>query len=95
MKNDARDDFFVSFTDENGVENHFEILAVIEYQGTDYAVMLPEEGSPSYNGMVYVFEIAEELDSDTDTYLGVEDEAVIEAVYDLFCDEVRRLEEES
>ncbi len=90
MKNSADNDFFVSFTDENGRANNFEILAVIEYRGTDYAVMLPENDSPSYNGLLYIFEIAEELDSDTDTYVGVEDEEIIKAVYDLFMDEVEK-----
>ena len=94
MKNTGDNDFFVSFTDEQGRANNFEILAVIEYEGRDYAVMLPENDSPSYNGMVYIFEIAEELDSDTDTYLGVEDQSVIDAVYDLFISEVERTENE-
>ncbi len=90
MKNSADSEFFVSFTDENGRANNFEILAVIEYRGTDYAVMLPENDSPAYNGLLYVFEVVEELDSDTDTYIGVEDEEIIKAVYDLFMDEVEK-----
>ncbi len=94
MKNPANDEYFVSFTDEQGRANNFEILAVIEYNGVDYAVMLPENDSPSYNGMVYVFEVAEELDSDTETYLGVEDQSVIDAVYGMFLDEVKRQEQQ-
>lgn len=94
MKHPEDNEFFVSFTDEEGRANNFEILAVIEYEGTDYAVMLPEDGSPSYNGMVYIFAIAEELDSDTDTYIGVEDQSVIDAVYDLFMEEVEKMDEE-
>ena len=90
MKNPANDEYFVSFTDEQGRANNFEILAVIEYNGVDYAVMLPENDSPSYNGLLYIFEIAEELDSDTDTYVGVEDDEIIQAVYDLFMDEVEK-----
>ena len=90
MKNSADSEFFVSFTDENGSVNNFEILAVIEYRGADYAVMLPENDRPAYNGLLYVFEVVEELDSDTDTYIGVEDEEVIKAVYDLFMDEVEK-----
>lgn len=95
MKNPADNDFFVSFTDENGIANNFEILAVLEYNGTDYAVMLPEKDSPSYNGKVYIFEVAEELDSDTDTYIGVADEKIIEGVYDLFSELVRQQEDEA
>ncbi len=90
MKNSADSEFFVSITDENGRANNCEILAVIEYRGTDYAVMLPENDSPAYNGLLYVFEVVEELDSDTDTYIGVEDEEIIKAVYDLFMDEVEK-----
>ena len=94
MKHPADDVFFVSFTDEQGRANNFEILAVIEYQGVDYAVMLPENDSPSYNGMVYVFEVVEELDSDTETYMGVEDQSVIDAVYALFLEEAAKYEDE-
>ena len=92
MKNLQDNEYFVSFTDELGRENHFEILAVIEYRGSDYAVMLPENDSPSYNGLLYIFEVVEELDSDTDTYIGVEDENIIKAVYDMFMDEVEKME---
>ena len=81
----ADESYYVGFVDENGVENRFEILAELTYEGRDYAVMLPEEGSPSENGLLYVFEVVEELDSDTDTYVGVADQDVIDAVYDLFC----------
>ncbi len=90
MKNAHDSDFFVSFTDEQGRENHFEILAVIEYNGSDYAVMLPDDNSPSYNGLLYIYEVVEELDSDTDTYVGVEDESIIEAVYEMFMEEVEK-----
>lgn len=76
----------MKFTDEEGNVVIFEILDCIEYQGKEYAVLLPEEGSPEDNGMVYIFEIAEELDSDTDTYLGVEDQSVIDGVYELFME---------
>ena len=91
MKNSADSEFFVSFTDEMGRENNFEILAVLEFEGRDYAVMLPEEGSPSENGMLYIFEVAEELDADTDTYLGVDDQRIIDGVYELFLREAEKL----
>ena len=90
LKNEDNE-FFVSFTDENGKANNFEILAVIEFEGRDYAVMLPEEDSPAYNGLLYIFEVVEELDSATDTYVGVEDDRVIEGVYELFMREVEKM----
>ncbi|MBR5410345.1 MAG: DUF1292 domain-containing protein [Clostridia bacterium] len=91
MLGNEENEFFVSFTDEMGRENNFEILAVLEFEGRDYAVMLPEEGSPSENGMLYIFEVAEELDADTDTYLGVDDQRVIDGVYELFLREAEKL----
>lgn len=92
MLKNEENEFFVSFTDEEGRANNFEILAQLEFEGRDYAVMLPEEDSPSYNGLLYIFEIAEELDSDTDTYIGVDDDRIIQGVYNLFMDEVEKLE---
>lgn len=92
MLKNEENEFFVSFTDEAGRANNFEILAQLEFEGRDYAVMLPEEDSPSYNGLLYIFEVVEELDSDTDTYLGVDDERIIAGVYNLFMDEVEKLE---
>ncbi len=91
LKNEDNE-FFVSFTDENGVANNFEILAELEFEGREYAVMLPEVGSPSENGLLYVFEIVEELDSDTDTFVGVDDQRVIDGVYDLFMREAEKLD---
>ena len=76
----------MQFRDENGDVYVFEILDVIDYNGKDYAVLLPEEGSELDNGMAHIFEVAEELDSDTDTYLGIEDQAVIDAVYARFLE---------
>ncbi len=74
------------FQDEEGNDYVFEILDVIEHEGKEYAVLLPEEGSELDNGMVHIFEVAEELDSDTDTYLGIDDQAVIDAVYAKFLE---------
>ena len=76
----------MQFQDENGNVYTFEILDVIDYEGKDYAVLLPEEGSELDNGMVHIFEVAEELDSDTDTYLGIDDQAIIDAVYAKFLE---------
>lgn len=76
----------MQFQDEEGNVYTFDILDVIEYEGKDYAVLLPEEGSELDNGMAHIFEVAEELDSDTDTYLGLDDQALIDAVYAKFLE---------
>lgn len=76
----------MQFQDEAGNVYTFDILDVIEYEGRDYAVLLPEEGSELDNGMAHIFEVVEELDSETDTYLGIDDQALIDAVYAKFLE---------
>lgn len=76
----------MKFTAEDGTVVNFELLDEIEYEGSSYAVLLPEEGSEFDNGMVHIYEIVEELDSDTDTYMGVDDQAVVDAVFAKFME---------
>ena len=76
----------MQFRDDEGNVYMFNILDVIEYEGEDYAVLLPEEGSELDNGMAHIFEVVEELDSDTDTYLGLEDQDLIDAVFARFLE---------
>lgn len=70
----------LTLTDENGVETEFEYLDVIEYQGTEYLLLMPLEDEQE--GIV-ILEI-EPVDEENENYLAVEDEATLEAVYALF-----------
>ena len=70
----------ITFVDENGEESSFEYMDCIEYQGKEYLALLPvEEGSNE----VVILEI-EPVDEENENYLTVEDDAVLEAVYDIF-----------
>ena len=71
----------LSLTDENGQETVFEYLDVIEYQGKEYLFLLPADEEE--NTEVVIFEI-QPVDEENENYLAVEDEAVLNAVYDLF-----------
>ena len=72
----------ITFVDENGEESSFEYMDCIEYQGKEYLALLPvEEGSNE----VVILEI-EPVDEENENYLTVEDDAVLEAVYDIFKD---------
>ena len=75
---------WMALQDENGDEYLFALLDVVEYEGREYAVTLPESDSPFDNGLAHIFEIAEELDSDTDTFLGIDDPTVVDAVYQIY-----------
>ena len=70
----------ISLTDENGQETVFEYLDVIEYQGKEYLILMPTEED---NGEVIILEI-EPVDEETENYLSVGDEALLNAVYDIF-----------
>ena len=70
----------ISLTDETGVETVFEYLDVIEYQGKEYLILLPVEDE---SGEVVILEI-EPVDEENENYLSVSDEALLNAVYDIF-----------
>ena len=72
----------LSLTDENGNEQNFEYLDVIEYQGTEYLFLLPADDE---NAEVVILEI-EPVDEENENYLAVEDEAILDAVYAIFKD---------
>lgn len=71
----------LEFTDQDGNVDKFEFLDLITYEGTDYAVLLPDKKDAD---SVYIFEVVEELDSDTDTYLGIDDQDLVDRVYEAF-----------
>lgn len=75
----------LTLTDENGVDSDFEYLDVIEYQGKEYLFLLPVEEPDA--GIV-ILEI-EPVDEETENYLAVEDESILEAVYGLFKERYR------
>ena len=70
----------LTLTDENGDEETFEYLDVIEYEGKEYLFLLPTEEDSSE---IVVLEI-EPVDEENENYLPIGDEAVLNAVYGLF-----------
>lgn len=71
----------ISLTDEDGNELEFEFIDLIEYEGKEYAVLLPviDDGT----GEVVILE-AEETEDGMETFFSVEEESVLEAVYEIF-----------
>ena len=74
----------IVLTDEDGVDVEFEFCASVMYEGNEYVVLLPVEDD---DGEVVILQVFEDENADEDdeaTYVGVEDENVIQAVFDLF-----------
>ncbi len=70
----------LTLTDENGEEVSFEYLDCIEYNGVEYLVLAPE-GDES--GETVILEV-QPVDEENENYMGVEDEAILEAVFGIF-----------
>lgn len=67
-------------TDENGVETAFEYLDCIEYEGKEYLVLMPMEED---EGEVVILEV-EPVDEEMENYLAVEDEALLNTIFEIF-----------
>ena len=72
----------LTLTDENGNDVDFEYLDCIEYQGKEYLVLTPAEEEAAE---VVILEV-EPVDEELENYLSVDDEAILNAVYEIFKD---------
>ena len=70
----------LTLTDENGVDNDFEYLDCIEYKCKEYLVLMPVD---TVETEIVILEV-EPVDEENENYLAVEDEKILNAVYDIF-----------
>lgn len=70
----------ITLNDENGNEVEFEFLDLIPYRQNEYVVLLPIGDS---DGQVVILQL-KEIDDETEEYVGVENEFVLETVFALF-----------
>ncbi len=75
----------ISMTDENGNEVEMEFLDLIEYEGAEYIVLLPPEEEDEDSAEVVILRVEPDSeDEEMESYIGVEDEAVLSAVFEIF-----------
>ena len=70
----------LTLTDENGQDVDFEYLDCIEYQGKEYLVLMPAD---EVSTEIVILEV-EPVDEENENYLSVQDEGILNAVYDIF-----------
>ena len=70
----------LSLTDEEGNEIQFEYLDCIEYEGKEYLILLPA-GDDSAE--IVILEV-EPVDEETENYLSVGDQDILDAVFGIF-----------
>ena len=70
----------LTLTDENGNDQNFEYLDVIEYQGKEYLILMPAEEEETH---IVILEI-EPVDEENENYRSIDDEDLLNTVYGLF-----------
>ena len=70
----------LTLTDENGQDVDFEYLDCIEYEGTEYLVLMPYDENSSEIVILQV----EPVDDENENYLSVENEELLSTIYSIF-----------
>ncbi len=91
MSQDYGDDF-ITITDEDGIEYELEVLSTIDYNGSTYYAMVPASAESEEELEVSILKAVDE--NGEEILCAIEDEAELEAVYDLLMDQLYEDEEE-
>ena len=76
-------DNIIVLNDENGDEIEFEFLDLIEYEGEEYVVLLPNDEEDDA-GEVVILKLEDTDSEDEESYVSVEDEEVLKNVFEIF-----------
>ena len=84
---------FIIIVDEDGTEFELEVLTTIEYNGAEYLAVIPAVDADEQPEDLEV-SILKNVDEDGESILcAIEDEAELQAVYDLIMDQLYEEEE--
>ncbi len=70
----------ITLTDDEGNEVEFEFLDVIEYDGDEYIVLIENDEDADE---VVILKI-NALDEETEEYVSIDDDEILETVFDMF-----------
>lgn len=82
-------DNIVVLNDEDGNEVEFEFLDLIEYEGEEYVVLLPNDEEEDDAGEVLILKLEDTESEDEESYVSVEDEEVLNKVFEIFKDKFK------
>jgi len=77
MENEAP---LITLEDEEGNEIEFEFLDIVEYEGEEYIVLIENDENADE---VVILKI-NPIDEDTEEYLSIEDEDLLDKLFDIF-----------
>ena len=86
-ENEELEDNIIVLNDEEGNEVEFEFLDLIEYEGEEYVVLLPVEEAEDA-GEVVILQV-EDIDSEEESYISVDDEDTLNKVFEIFKDKFK------
>ncbi len=78
----------IVLNDEDGNETEFEFIDLIEYQDEEFVVLLPCD-EVDEAGEVVILKIDDTDDGYEESYVSVDDESVLNAVFDIFKDKFK------
>ena len=88
--NEELEDNIIILNDEDGKETKFEFLDLINYDDEQYVVLLPTEEESDEPGEVVILRVEDTVqDSDEESYVSVEDEEVLNKVFEIFKDKFK------
>ena len=91
IENEEEVDGIISLVDDEGNEVQFAYVDMIEYNGENYAIMLPMEDGEVLEEAVVM--LVQENEDGSDELTGIEDEVIVNAVIDLYNEKVEEDEE--
>ena len=84
---------FITIVDEDGTEYELEVLSTLDYDGSTYMAVIP--AADSMEELELEVSILKSVEEDGEPILcAIEDEAELQAVYDLIMDELYEAEDE-
>ena len=84
------DENIIVLNDEEGKEVKFEFLDLIELDDEEYVLLLPADEETDEPGELVILKVEDtDSDSDEESYVGVEDEEVLNRVFQAFKDKFK------
>ncbi len=77
-------DNIIVLNDEDGNEVNFEFLDLVELDGEEYVVLLPTDEDEDEPGEVVILQVEDTDSEDEESYISVEDEEVLNKVFEMF-----------
>lgn len=76
----------ITLTDADGSDVDFEVLDIVPYNGSEYAVLLPVDDDSDTAEAVILELLAAEEDNEEDMLQGVDEQEILDAVFALFME---------